>query len=123
MTNNQQSTNCYRLPSISGLLPIIGVQLTNPKTGKSMEICALKDTRSTAILLDKSFKESLKLDTEDCKRYLTGANSLISLTEEVRVKLKTKSLKTENINCLLHPDLFVGSKNYDYSAHKRRYPH
>ena len=88
-----------------------------------MEICALKDTRSTAILPDKSFKESLKLDTEDCKRYLTGANSLISLTEEVRVKLKTKSLKIENINCLLHPDLFVGSKNYDYSAHKRRYPH
>ena len=47
-TNNQESTNSYRMPSISGLLPIIGVQLTNSRTGKSMEICALAQTLTIA---------------------------------------------------------------------------
>ena len=93
-------------------------------TEKSRETCALQDSGSTGSLIDKSPRESLKLDTKDCKRVLTGTKSSRSITEGVTVKVSTKSLKPpENINCLFHLNLSVGSLNYNYSADKRKFPH
>ena len=119
---HQESTNSYSVPSRSGVLPIIRLQLTNLRTGESMETCALEDTGSTVTLKDKSLEKSLKLSSKDCKRELAGANISISITEGVTVKVSTKSLKLENNNCLAHPDFSVVSMNYDYSTYKRRFP-
>ena len=58
---HQESTNSYSVPSRSSVLPIIRLQLTNLRTGESMETCALEDTGSTVTLIDKSLEKSLKL--------------------------------------------------------------
>ena len=62
--------------------PTIKVHLTNPRTEKLTETCALQDTGSTVTLKDKSFKGSLKLDTKDGRGELDGANSSINITEK-----------------------------------------
>ena len=68
-------------------------------------------------------KKMLKLDAKDCERGSAGAICSISITEKVTVNVFTKSLKPENINCLVHHDLSVGSTNHDYSVYKIWYLH
>ena len=80
----------------SGLLPIIRAQLANPRTGKSMDTCALQYTGSRVTLINKPLKELSKLDTKDCTRELAGANSSISITLGVTVRVFTTILKLEN---------------------------
>ena len=95
------------MPSSFALLPIVRVQITDAWTGKSLETCALQDTGSTLILINKSLKESMKFDTKGCKIEWFGIKTSVSITERVTVK----SLKPENVICLVHPDLSVGSTN------------
>ena len=60
----QESTNSYSMPASKSLLPVLRVTLINPDTGKSVNTCALQDTGSTELLIDKSLKAMLNLSAK-----------------------------------------------------------
>ena len=116
----QNSNSSYSMPVSSGLISIVRVTLNNPDTGMSVRTCALQDSGATVTLINKNLKEWLNLSAKESRPELSGMNSAINLNEKVSVKVTTRNLKPERINCLVQPDLSLGSTSYAYSFYKKK---